>query len=220
MTDSDGHLTDHATPGGYAGLDRRIAAAGSASIWVGDKIHLRGYEPEDAEFEKGYENSFDQRSGWRVTPPRSSTAQRASAEDRAVAKPEGDATQFRLAIARRTDDKIVGGVNTHSIDMVNGTFMFGVGVGAEAKGRGYAAEAVLLVMRYLFEERRLQKCESGAYAYNTASLALHRKLGFVEEGRLRRHVFGAGQYQDVCLFGMTVEEFRELYPALRPRLTP
>ena len=213
-------MTDHGTPGTFAGLDERIAAAGSRSIWDGDKIRLRGYELEDAEFERGYEDSFDQRSGWRVLPPRSSVAQRAFTEETAAVKPEGDAVQFRLAIARREDDKIVGGINTHSIDMINGTFMFGVGVAREAKGRGYAAEAVLLLMRYMFEERRFQKCESGAYAYNTPSLSLHRKLGFVEEGRLRRHVFGAGQYQDVVLYGMTVEEFRELYPALRPRLLP
>ncbi len=213
-------MTDHGTPGGYAGLDERIAAAGSPSIWVGDKIRLRGYEPEDAEFEEGHENSFDQRSGWRVTPPRSSVVQRAFVDDAAAAKPEGDALQFRLAIARRSDDQIVGNINTHSIDVINGTFMFGVGITAEGKGRGYAAEAVLLVMRYMFEERRFQKCESGAYAYNTPSLSLHRRLGFVEEGTLRRHVFVAGDYQDAVLFGMTVEEFRERYPALRPRLMP
>jgi RimJ/RimL family protein N-acetyltransferase len=206
--------------GTYADIDRRIAAADNRSIWVGDRIRLRGYELEDAEAEHRFEDSADQRSGWRVFPPRSLVAQRAWTEEAASAKPEGDAVQLRLAIARREDDKLVGGINTHTLDVVSGTFMFGVGVTAEAKGKGYAAEAVLLVMRYMFEERRFQKCESGVYAFNTPSLSLHRKLGFVEEGRLRRHAFAAGELHDIVLFGMTIEEYRERYPALRPHLLP
>lgn len=202
----------------YAGIDQRIAAAGSPSIWVGDKVQLRGYEPEDAEFAQRFEDSFDQRSNWRIWPPRSSVARRAATEEAASAKHEGDAVQVDLAIALREDDRPVGGIGTHTIDAVSGTFMFGVAVVPEAKGNGYAAEAVLLVMRYMFEERRFQKCESAAYAYNAPSLAMHRKLGFVEEGRLRRHAFAAGEFHDVALFGMTVEEYRERYPALRPRV--
>ena len=206
--------------GAYADIDQRIAAADSRSIWVGDKIHLRGFELEDAEFEQCFEDSADQRSGWRVWPPRSTAAQRAWTEEAATAKPEGDAVHLRLAIARREDDKLVGNINTHTTDVVCGTFMFGVGIAPEAKGNGYAAESVLLVMRYMFEERRFQKCESHVFSYNAPSLALHRKLGFVEEGRLRRHAFAAGELHDVVIFGMTLEEYRERYPALRPRLLP
>jgi RimJ/RimL family protein N-acetyltransferase len=206
--------------GTYEGIDERIAAVATTSIWVGDKVRLRGYEPEDAEFEKQYDDSIDQRSGWKVWPPRSSVAQKAWTDEASSEKPEGEAVQFRLAIARRKDNKIVGAINTHSVDVVNGTFMFGVGVGPEHKGKGYAAEAVLLVMRYMFEERRFQKCESGLYAFNTASMALHRKLGFVEEGRLRRHIFAGGEYHDVLLYGMTDEEYRARYPKLRPKLLP
>lgn len=214
-------MTDESNSGpGYAGLDERMTAAGSTSIWDGDRIRLRGFEPEDVEFEKKYDDSTDQRSGWRVWPPRSSVAQRAWTDEASVAKFDGDALQFRLAIARRKDDKIVGVVNTHTVDLVNGTFMYGVGIAPEHKGKGYAAEAVLLVMRYMFEERRFQKCEASVFAYNAPSLSLHRKLGFVEEGRLRRHGYVGGEYQDIVLFGMTIEEYRVLYPKLRVQLPP
>lgn len=205
---------------GYAGLDARIAASGSTSIWVGDKIRLRGWEPADVPYEVQYDDSTDQRSGWKVFPPRSSVAHKAWNEQASQAKPEGDALDVRLAIARREDDQVVGAINTHSVEQVNGTFMFGIGVAPEHKGHGYAAEAVLLLMRYMFEERRFQKCESGLYAYNEASMALHRKLGFVQEGRLRRRAYLAGEFHDVVLFGMTIEEYREMYPKLRPRLLP
>lgn len=204
----------------YAGLDELIAANGSTTVWDGYKARLRAVELKDAEHElKNYGlHSADQRSGWKVSPPRSELAQSRWVEEAAAAQPEGDALQISLAIARRSDDVRVGGINIHTVNQINGTFMFGVGVAPDHKGNGYAAEAVLLILRYMFDERRFQKCESGCYDYNVASLALHRKLGFMEEGRLRRHAYVGGEYHDAVLFGMTVDEYRELYPKLKPQL--
>jgi RimJ/RimL family protein N-acetyltransferase len=125
---------------------------------------------------------------------------------------------FDLVIARREDNLMVGGIGVHDADQINGTFSYGLGVHPEYKGNGYGAEATVLILRFMFDERRFQKCESHVYDYNSASLALHRKLGFVEEGRLRRHVFQAGECHDEILLGMTVEEFHELYPLLRGKI--
>lgn len=45
----------------------------------------------------------------------------------------------------------------------------------------------------MFAERRCAKCQARILAHNEASLALHRRLGFIEDGRLRDHVFFAGR---------------------------
>jgi RimJ/RimL family protein N-acetyltransferase len=66
------------------------------------------------------------------------------------------------------------------------------------------------LLRYGFQERRHQKCDSACTHDNEASLRLHRKLGFVEEGRRRRQWFFDGRYHDDILFGMTAEEFEAL----------
>jgi RimJ/RimL family protein N-acetyltransferase len=113
---------------------------------------------------------------------------------------------------------MIGGINIIDVDRTNGTFAYGVGIHPEHKGHGYAAEAVVLVLRFMFDERRFQKCEVRVYDYNSASLSLHRKLGFVEEGRLRRHLFLAGDYHDEFVFGMTADEFCQRYPKLKPAL--
>jgi RimJ/RimL family protein N-acetyltransferase len=203
---------------GYRGLDERIAARGGDSVWIGDKVQLRAREPRDADLIPLFEHSADERSGWMIFPPRSRSAARKSIEESASNSPGPDTLTLDLAIARREDDLIVGGINVHEANQTNGTFSYGVGIGPEHKGNGYAAEAVLLVMRFMFDERRFQKCEARVYDYNSASISLHRKLGFTEEGRLRRHLFLAGEYRDEFIFGMTVEEFRELYPRLRSSL--
>jgi RimJ/RimL family protein N-acetyltransferase len=203
---------------GYRGLDERIAANGATSVWVGDQVHLRAHEPRDAERLGLHVDSADQRSGWMIMPPQSRTATRAAFEESSARRPGPDTTEFGLVIARRGDDLMVGGINVHTADRTNGTFSYGVGLHGPHKGNGYAAEAVLLLLRFMFDERRFQKCEPHVYAYNTASLALHRRLGFVEEGRLRRHLFLAGEYHDEFVFGMTTEEFHTLYPRMRSTL--
>ena len=202
----------------HRGLDERIAARGADSIWVGDKIQLRARKPQDADVIPLFEHSADERSGWMILPPRSRVATRKAVEESAERRPGPQTLELDLAIARREDDLMVGGINVNEVDQTNGTFAYGVGIGREHKGNGYAAEAVLLVMRFMFDERRFQKCEARVYDYNAASISLHRKLGFVEEGRLRRHLFLAGEYRDELIFGMTVEEFRQLYPKLKSTL--
>ena len=206
------------TPSAFTSIDERIAAVGSPSIWEGEKILLCAYEPEDAEAWRVLEDTADQRSGWKVWPPRSKQAEKKWCEEASEAKFENDAVEFRVAIARREDNVLVGGANVHTVDQINGTFMFGIGLRGEHKGSGYAADAVLLLMRYMFDERRFQKCESGVFSYNAASLSLHRKLGFIQEGRLRQHLFLGGELHDLVLFGMTVAEFHEQYPKLKPVL--
>jgi RimJ/RimL family protein N-acetyltransferase len=42
---------------------------------------------------------------------------------------------------------------------------------------------------------------------NDASVRLHKKLGFIEEGRRRRQFFLNGRYYDDLLFGLLREEF-------------
>ena len=101
----------------------------------------------------------------------------------------------------------VGGISFHSRHRKNGTFGFGVNVQREHRRKGYAENAVRILLKYAFLERRYQKCNSACVAINEASIQLHRKLGFVEEGRRRRHMFFNGQYHDDVLFGMTREEF-------------
>jgi RimJ/RimL family protein N-acetyltransferase len=181
-------------------------------------VLLRAREPQDADGIPLFERSADERSGWMIMPPRSRVATRKLFEESAEKRPGPETLEFDLAIARREDDLMVGGINVNEVDRTNGTFAYGVGIHPEHKGNCYAAEAVLLVLRFMFDERRFQKCEARVYDYNSASISLHHKLGFVEEGRLRRHLFLAGEYRDEFIFGMTAEEFHQLYPKLRPTL--
>jgi len=73
--------------------------------------------------------------------------------------------------------------------------------------QGYASEAIRIVLRYYFFERRYQKANVSIFEFNEGSVVLHQKLGFQPEGRLRRTVFSNGRFWDELLFGITIEEF-------------
>ncbi|MEV3992509.1 GNAT family protein [Streptomyces sp. NPDC049837] len=182
-----------------------------SSFWTGERVRLRGIEPEDWEaFMEFDAHTGHQRSVDALHPPRSAEGYHAWAAEQAVATPTGDT--FRLAIEALDTGELVGALSTADADPRTGRFHYGIGIGADHQRRGYAADAVVVLLRFMFGERRYHKCEAGIYAFNDASLALHRKLGFAEEGRLRDHEFFAGRHHDLVLMGMTAPEFAERHP--------
>ncbi|MGD3109584.1 GNAT family N-acetyltransferase [Streptomyces sp. YGL11-2] len=178
------------------------------SFWVGKRVRLRGIEPGDAlAFQRLAED--EERLGDLLNPPRSGESYRTWAEKQASAHPDSD--RFQLAVEAVATGDVVGGVGSHHADPRSGWFEYGVTIGAEHRRGGYAAEAAVLLLRYMFAEHRYHRCQVRIFAHNEASLALHRRLGFVEEGRLREHAFLAGRHRDVVMMGMLADEFAQLH---------
>ncbi|MFE9609332.1 GNAT family N-acetyltransferase [Streptomyces sp. NPDC006012] len=181
-----------------------------ASFWVGRRIRLRAMEPDDwGTIKRFYEELDYERSMNMLKPPRSAEEFRAL-----VTRPTGieeDGGSFRLAIEALGTGEMVGTVTAHGTDSRAGRFGFGVALGAGHRRQGYATEAAVILLRFMFTERRCHRCEARIFAYNQASLALMRSLGFVEEGRLRDFAFIAGRYHDLLVMSMLEDEFAALH---------
>ena len=176
------------------------------NFWQGEKVRLRGIEPSDAEFFFQWNlDSERARNLDFVWPPTSQASVTAWAEEQSKRKLENDT--FHWVIENR-DGEPVGSISTHDCDARNGAFSYGVDIASEYRGKGYASEAILLVLKYYFEELRYQKVTVPVHSNNQASIRLHEKLGFQREGTHRRIMYTQGQYVDVIWFGMTIEEFR------------
>ena len=176
-----------------------------ANIWQGKLVRLRAVEPEDWQvfFDWGQDTDFGRWSYW-IPFPRSREAARKWTADLALADVNNH--ESRWVIETLAGD-FVDTLNTHTCDPRVGTFQYSLGIKRDHWRNGYASEAIWLVLGYFFRELRYQKVNAHVYAFNEPSLQLHRKLGFREEGRLRRMVYTGGQHHDEVIFGLTAEEF-------------
>jgi RimJ/RimL family protein N-acetyltransferase len=177
----------------------------SNRIWEGKAIRLRAVEPMDWEILFQW-NQDSERSRCLDYPyfPKSRELIKKWVEQHAVTNPLNDEFYFLI---ESYNNEILGSINTHHCDMRIGNFMYGIAIGEEHKRRGYATEAIYLVLHYFFKELRYQKVTVHIHSFNDPSINLHQRLGFQMEGRIRRVVFTRGEFFDLLVFGLTIEEF-------------
>ncbi|MFJ2636348.1 GNAT family N-acetyltransferase [Streptomyces sp. NPDC087422] len=177
-------------------------------FWTGERVRLRGLEPEDWEQLAAFESEAEtQRDGERLMLPISAAAARKRLQEQSEKGPSRTEDEYLLVIEALDNGKPVGAVVLNDCDRLNGNFHYGIHLGAAYQRRGYASEAMRLVLSFMFGERRYHRCCAEVYGGNEGSLALQRKLGFTAEGVQREHVFQGGAYRDVHHFGLLAVEF-------------
>src|SRR2546423_12765394 len=122
------------------------------NFWQGKRVRLRGVEPTDAEtFFTWNLNSEMARQLSFVWPPVSQAQLSSEIKELSLKKLEDDT--FRWVI-EDASSIAVGSITTHHCDPRTGTFSYGLNVAPEHQRKGYAIEAILLVLKYYFEELR------------------------------------------------------------------
>ena len=76
-----------------------------------------------------------------------------------------------------------------------------------AQGKGYAKEAVKLLVDYLFAGYPVERIMAFTDQENIPAQRVLEKNGFQEEGKLRRSMFRAGQWCDILIYGILRQEF-------------
>jgi UDP-4-amino-4,6-dideoxy-N-acetyl-beta-L-altrosamine N-acetyltransferase len=117
----------------------------------------------------------------------------------------GDRHEF-VIVALETN-RVVGTIGLSHIDRRHRRAEYGVLLGEpEARGKGYAADASRLLLRYAFEDLRLQRVFLHVFADNAPALRLYERLGFKTEGCLRQHLVKDGRPRDVLIMGLLATE--------------
>ena len=114
----------------------------------------------------------------------------------------------RWGIARREGGPLLGTCGLFAWNRGWRRATLGYELGRVAWGQGYMQEALQAVLGWGFREMGLHRIDACIHPDNTASLKLARKLGFVEEGRLRDAGFWLGQYHDLLQFSLLQPEFQ------------
>ena len=88
------------------------------------------------------------------------------------------------------------------------TVELGIAIGdKEYWGKGYGREAVALLVDYAFRYRNYQRVWLWVHARNERGIRSYKAAGFVEEGRLRQHVYSNGAYDDAVYMGILRAEW-------------
>lgn len=119
----------------------------------------------------------------------------------------GDWTGF--VIAHRTTAEYIGQIDFVSLDLKNGCGELGMVIGeGRSRGQGFGREALELLLRFGFDEVRLNRIQLSVWAGNAAARRAYEAVGFVQEGIRRQRWYRRGSYHDEVCYAMLQDEWR------------
>ena len=171
----------------------------------GTKVILRAVAREDLPRLWAFANDLEvELAGGGDPPVPRSYEQMVKEFEREASAPPRDRTNF----AMEADGACVGTCGLFNIDRNTGHAELGIGIGdKEYWGRGYGREAVALLLDYAFRLRNLRRVWLEVHAENGRAMRAYRSCGFVEEGRMREHVWLGGRYVDNVIMGVLRTEW-------------
>lgn len=121
-----------------------------------------------------------------------------------------DQNAFRFVIDTN-DDGAVGVLTLTDIDWKNRRADIGVKIASKVnRSKGYGTDAVMAIMRYVFDELGFHRLNASRLAMNQASESLLSKCGFMEEGVKREYIYKGGKYRDLVEASILADEYYEL----------
>ncbi|MCK4820653.1 GNAT family N-acetyltransferase [bacterium] len=115
---------------------------------------------------------------------------------------QGNQDNIFLAIVLKENHKHIGNIKMGPINRFHRLADVGIMIGEkDCWGKGYASEAISLIVEHAFKNLNLHKLTAGCYEQNQGSLEAFQKAGFEIEGVRKKHCFFNGEYVDAILLG-------------------
>jgi len=169
----------------------------------GDRVTLRGRTRDDLPLLWRFTNDLAVELAGGGDPPEPQAFERLLAQfEQASAKGGRDGAWFAIEV----EGRFVGQCSLAQISETHRTARLGIGDRA-LWGQGYGREAIGLLLEYAFRYRNLERVWLWVHGRNERAIRAYRACGFVEEGRLRRHVWSDGAYDDAVSMGVLREEW-------------
>ncbi|MFC4497164.1 GNAT family N-acetyltransferase [Streptomyces ovatisporus] len=171
----------------------------------GERIGLRALEPSEAERLWRWNQDPDVMRWMKDGHPQSLAQVRTRLEGR----PPNAYGDVLFGIEVLDDAELIGLVRLRDAEPERGCAELDIYLGEkEYWGRGHATDAVRTVCRYGFGKMRLHKISLTVVTENHSAHHVYRKVGFVEEGRLRQVFRRDGEWYDMFTMGLLEGELR------------
>lgn len=114
---------------------------------------------------------------------------------------------YNLGIEDVESGEIVGMIGLRNINRQDRNAEVGYWIGKSFQRRGYAKEALWLVLKFAFTDLRLARVYAVVHQKNVASVRLLDRIGFVREGVWRKASLMNRRWYDVYAYGILKEEY-------------
>ena len=108
--------------------------------------------------------------------------------------------RIRWGIALKQDNSLIGHCGFFDIDRSNCCAEISYCLKNGLWGQGIMTEALDAMLRFGFEDYGLNRIAAKVMKGNAGSVKVMQKLGFVQEGSLRKSLYKNGQYHDLMIF--------------------
>jgi len=169
-------------------------------LMTGDRINLRKVKESDAGG-----NYYRWMNDSEVTRFLENGVQRYSIESlrEYIKEKNKNSSNLFLAIIIKDGKQHIGNIKLGPINWVHRYGDIGIIIGEKDQwSKGYATEAVSLVVKYAFDKLNLHKITAGCTKLNSGSMKAFQKNGFEIEGVREKHFFWQGKYINGILFGL------------------
>lgn len=164
----------------------------------GKHIYLRALEPEDIHFLFTVENDS---LFWEVSNTQTPFSKHLL--EQYIANAHLDiftAKQLRLMITENTTDVAIGMIDLFDYNPQHRRAGIGILITKDYQNKGYASEALELLINYSFRNLNLHQLYANITTDNQSSLALFKKLKFEEVGTKKEWILAEGNFKDEVLF--------------------
>jgi diamine N-acetyltransferase len=164
----------------------------------GKHINLRALEPEDIQFLFTTENDT---SFWEISSTQTPFSK--FILEQYIANSHQDiytAKQLRLVIAKNTSEQAIGMIDLFDFNPQHQRAGIGILITNENQQKGFASEALSLLIDYCFKTLNLHQLFANISPNNKTSLELFRKFNFIEVGVKKEWIYINSTYKDEILF--------------------
>ena len=124
----------------------------------------------------------------------------------------GQLTERELLLAIEADGRLIGSIQGYRDGLPDGVFALGLELFDERdRGKGHGTAAVKELVARLFELEGTRRVDAGTADDNAAMRVVLERLGFRQEGILRRwYPWEDGPGVDCVMYGMTKDDYEEV----------
>lgn len=170
----------------------------------GERVLLRAVQREDLDGLWDLFEDLELTARWSDRPPVPwSREDWVSRFERHLGEMRRDDVEFAI----EAEGAFIGKCGLQHVDHYRGLAELGIALGRDHWGKGYGQDAVRTLLEYAFRHLNLRKVWLKVLADDARAVGAYKKVGFVEEGRLREDAWFDGAHRDSLVMGILREEW-------------